>query len=159
MIFALNGPSNYITLLYFSLIANGDLISPVVRLLIPRKTLNHWDHILEMVTAKVSLRSGAVHRYQEAEYLWDTVAMSTYVFKTLEVDNGSCLLYGNFLCEKTVFRGPFYDSRKLEIRLLQISFLFNFHCYLKKKKRKKQTPPKLSVLFNHYFLSRCLISL
>ena len=69
MIFALNGPSNYITLLYFSLIANGDLISPVVRLLIPRKTLNHWDHILEMLTAKVSLRSGAVHRYQEAEYL------------------------------------------------------------------------------------------
>eukprot|EP00075_Anas_platyrhynchos_P001199 XP_005015245.2 LOW QUALITY PROTEIN: doublecortin domain-containing protein 2 [Anas platyrhynchos] len=44
------------------LIANGDLISPVVRLLIPRKTLNHWDHILEMVTAKVTLRSGAVHR-------------------------------------------------------------------------------------------------
>uniref|UniRef100_A0A8C0BMK5 Doublecortin domain-containing protein 2 n=1 Tax=Buteo japonicus TaxID=224669 RepID=A0A8C0BMK5_9AVES len=44
------------------LIANGDLISPVVRLLIPRKTLNHWDHILEMVTGKVTLRSGAVHR-------------------------------------------------------------------------------------------------
>uniref|UniRef100_A0A8C5T7T5 Doublecortin domain-containing protein 2 n=1 Tax=Malurus cyaneus samueli TaxID=2593467 RepID=A0A8C5T7T5_9PASS len=44
------------------LIANGDLISPAVRLLIPRKTLNHWDHILEMVTEKVTLRSGAVHR-------------------------------------------------------------------------------------------------
>ncbi|XP_056341434.1 doublecortin domain-containing protein 2 isoform X2 [Oenanthe melanoleuca] len=44
------------------LIANGDLISPAVRLLIPRKTLNHWDHILEMVTGKVTLRSGAVHR-------------------------------------------------------------------------------------------------
>ncbi|NXS52746.1 DCDC2 protein, partial [Brachypteracias leptosomus] len=44
------------------LIANGDLISPVVRLLIPRKTLSHWDHILEMVTGKVTLRSGAVHR-------------------------------------------------------------------------------------------------
>ncbi|KAM6298932.1 doublecortin domain-containing protein 2 [Aegotheles albertisi] len=44
------------------LIANGDLISPVVRLLIPRKTLNHWDHILEMVTGKVTLSSGAVHR-------------------------------------------------------------------------------------------------
>ncbi|NXW08000.1 DCDC2 protein, partial [Fregetta grallaria] len=44
------------------LIANGDLISPVVRLLIPRKTLNHWDHILEMVTGRVTLRSGAVHR-------------------------------------------------------------------------------------------------
>ncbi|XP_010129790.1 PREDICTED: doublecortin domain-containing protein 2, partial [Buceros rhinoceros silvestris] len=44
------------------LIANGDLISPMVRLLIPRKTLNHWDHVLEMVTGKVTLRSGAVHR-------------------------------------------------------------------------------------------------
>ncbi|NXI88035.1 DCDC2 protein, partial [Rhipidura dahli] len=44
------------------LVANGDVISPAVRLLIPRKTLNHWDHILEMVTGKVTLRSGAVHR-------------------------------------------------------------------------------------------------
>ncbi|NWU72418.1 DCDC2 protein, partial [Pterocles burchelli] len=44
------------------LIANGDLLSPVARLLIPRETLNHWDHILEMVTRKVSLRSGAVRR-------------------------------------------------------------------------------------------------
>ncbi|KFO78612.1 Doublecortin domain-containing protein 2, partial [Cuculus canorus] len=44
------------------LIANGDVLSPVVRLLIPRKTLNHWDHVLEMVTGKVTLRSGAVHR-------------------------------------------------------------------------------------------------
>ncbi|NXP07005.1 DCDC2 protein, partial [Thinocorus orbignyianus] len=44
------------------LIANGDLISPAMRLLIPRKTLDHWDHILEMVTGKVTLRSGAVHR-------------------------------------------------------------------------------------------------
>ncbi|XP_009954667.1 PREDICTED: doublecortin domain-containing protein 2, partial [Leptosomus discolor] len=44
------------------LIANGDLISPVVRLLIPRKILNHWDYVLEMITGKVTLRSGAVHR-------------------------------------------------------------------------------------------------
>uniref|UniRef100_A0A8D0BDJ5 Doublecortin domain-containing protein 2 n=1 Tax=Salvator merianae TaxID=96440 RepID=A0A8D0BDJ5_SALMN len=44
------------------LIANGDLINPAVRLFIPRKTLNQWDHVLEMVTEKVTLRSGAVHR-------------------------------------------------------------------------------------------------
>ncbi|XP_053102882.1 doublecortin domain-containing protein 2 isoform X2 [Hemicordylus capensis] len=44
------------------LIANGDLISPAVRLFIPRKTLNQWEHVLEMVTEKVTLRSGAVHR-------------------------------------------------------------------------------------------------
>ncbi|XP_044282503.1 doublecortin domain-containing protein 2 [Varanus komodoensis] len=44
------------------LFANGDLVSPAVRLFIPRKTLNQWDHVLEMVTEKVTLRSGAVHR-------------------------------------------------------------------------------------------------
>lgn len=45
-----------------SLIANGDLISPACRLLIPRKALNQWDHVLQMVTEKITLRSGAVHR-------------------------------------------------------------------------------------------------
>lgn len=44
------------------LIANGDLINPAVRLFIPRKTLSQWEHVLEMVTEKVTLRSGAVHR-------------------------------------------------------------------------------------------------
>ncbi|XP_066124383.1 doublecortin domain-containing protein 2 isoform X2 [Saccopteryx bilineata] len=44
------------------LIANGDLISPASRLLIPRKALNQWDHVLQMVTEKITLRSGAVHR-------------------------------------------------------------------------------------------------
>lgn len=46
----------------FSLIANGDLVSPAVRLFIPRKALLQWDRVLEMVTEKVTLRSGAVHR-------------------------------------------------------------------------------------------------
>ncbi|XP_072185370.1 doublecortin domain-containing protein 2 isoform X2 [Excalfactoria chinensis] len=64
------------------LIANGDLISPAVRLLIPRKTLNCWDHILEMVTAKVSLRSGAVHRL--------------YTLDGKHVQNGSDLEKGQF---------------------------------------------------------------
>ncbi|XP_075777270.1 doublecortin domain-containing protein 2 isoform X2 [Pelodiscus sinensis] len=44
------------------LIANGDLINPAVRLFIPRKALNQWEHVLEMVTEKISLRSGAVFR-------------------------------------------------------------------------------------------------
>uniref|UniRef100_A0A8C0GZZ4 Doublecortin domain containing 2 n=1 Tax=Chelonoidis abingdonii TaxID=106734 RepID=A0A8C0GZZ4_CHEAB len=61
--FYLNTTTRYITFLYSSsLIANGDLINPAVRLFIPRKTLNQWDHVLEMVTEKVTLRSGAVHR-------------------------------------------------------------------------------------------------
>ncbi|XP_032197119.1 doublecortin domain-containing protein 2 isoform X1 [Mustela erminea] len=49
------------------LIANGDLINPASRLLIPRKTLNQWDHVLQMVTEKVTLRSGAVHRLYTLE--------------------------------------------------------------------------------------------
>ncbi|XP_029446622.1 doublecortin domain-containing protein 2 isoform X2 [Rhinatrema bivittatum] len=44
------------------LIANGDIINPAARLLIPRKTLSQWEHVLGMVTEKISLRSGAVHR-------------------------------------------------------------------------------------------------
>ncbi|XP_038302404.1 doublecortin domain-containing protein 2 isoform X1 [Canis lupus familiaris] len=49
------------------LIANGDLISPASRLLIPRKTLNQWDHVLQMVTEKITLRTGAVHRLYTLE--------------------------------------------------------------------------------------------
>uniref|UniRef100_A0A8I5YBZ0 Doublecortin domain-containing protein 2 n=1 Tax=Rattus norvegicus TaxID=10116 RepID=A0A8I5YBZ0_RAT len=49
------------------LIANGDLISPASRLLIPRKALNQWDHVLQMVTEKITLRSGAVHRLYTLE--------------------------------------------------------------------------------------------
>ncbi|KAM6444441.1 LOW QUALITY PROTEIN: doublecortin domain-containing protein 2 [Rhynochetos jubatus] len=64
------------------LIANGDLISPVVRLLIPRKTLSHWDHILEMITVKVTLRSGAVQRL--------------YTLNGKLVQNGSELENGQF---------------------------------------------------------------
>ncbi|XP_058411147.1 doublecortin domain-containing protein 2 isoform X2 [Diceros bicornis minor] len=49
------------------LIANGDLVSPASRLLIPRKALNQWDRVLQMVTEKVTLRSGAVHRLYTLE--------------------------------------------------------------------------------------------
>ncbi|XP_054983468.1 doublecortin domain-containing protein 2 [Sorex araneus] len=49
------------------LIANGDLISPASRLLIPRKAMSQWDHVLQMVTEKITLRSGAVHRLYTLE--------------------------------------------------------------------------------------------
>ncbi|KAM6186141.1 doublecortin domain-containing protein 2 [Rhynchocyon petersi] len=49
------------------LIANGDLINPASRLLIPRKALTQWDHVLQMVTEKITLRSGAVHRLYTLE--------------------------------------------------------------------------------------------
>ncbi|KAM3928472.1 doublecortin domain-containing protein 2 isoform 2-T2 [Leptodactylus fuscus] len=44
------------------LIANGDIMNPVVRLLIPKKVLDQWELVLAMVTDKVKLRNGAVHR-------------------------------------------------------------------------------------------------
>ncbi|XP_010562743.1 PREDICTED: doublecortin domain-containing protein 2 [Haliaeetus leucocephalus] len=91
------------------LIANGDLISPVVRLLIPRKTLNHWDHILEMVTGKVTLRSGAVHRL----YTLD----GKLVQNGSDLENGQIyvavgrekfkkLPYGDLLFSKSTMRRP-----------------------------------------------------
>ncbi|NWQ96441.1 DCDC2 protein, partial [Burhinus bistriatus] len=91
------------------LIANGDLISPVVRLLIPRKTLNHWDHILEMVTGKVTLRSGAVHRL----YTLD----GKFVQNGSDLENGQIyvavgrekfkkLPYGDLLFSKPTMRRP-----------------------------------------------------
>ncbi|XP_069665316.1 doublecortin domain-containing protein 2 isoform X2 [Haliaeetus albicilla] len=91
------------------LIANGDLISPVVRLLIPRKTLNHWDHILEMVTGKVTLRSGAVHRL----YTLD----GRLVQNGSDLENGQIyvavgrekfkkLPYGDLLFSKSTMRRP-----------------------------------------------------
>ncbi|KAJ7405933.1 Doublecortin domain-containing protein 2 [Pitangus sulphuratus] len=91
------------------LIANGDLISPAVRLLIPRKTLNHWDHILEMVTGKVTLRSGAVHRL----YTLD----GKLVQNGSDLENGQIyvavgrekfkkLPYGDLLFSKSTLRRP-----------------------------------------------------
>ncbi|KAM6101779.1 doublecortin domain-containing protein 2 [Theristicus caerulescens] len=91
------------------LIANGDIISPVVRLLIPRKTLNHWDHILEMVTGKVTLRSGAVHRLYTLE--------GKLVQNGSDLENGQIyvavgrekfkkLPYGDLLFSKSTIRRP-----------------------------------------------------
>ncbi|XP_010009386.1 PREDICTED: doublecortin domain-containing protein 2 [Nestor notabilis] len=91
------------------LIANGDLISPVVRLLIPRKTLNHWDHILEMVTGKVTLRNGAVHRLYTVH--------GKLVQNGSDLENGQIyvaagrekfkkLPYGDLLFSKSIMRRP-----------------------------------------------------
>ncbi|XP_075069243.1 doublecortin domain-containing protein 2 isoform X2 [Mixophyes fleayi] len=49
------------------LIANGDLMSPVVRLLVPRRILDQWELVLAMITDKVKLRNGAVHRLYTLE--------------------------------------------------------------------------------------------
>ncbi|XP_008975040.2 doublecortin domain-containing protein 2 [Pan paniscus] len=92
------------------LIANGDLINPASRLLIPRKTLNQWDHVLQMVTEKITLRSGAVHRLYTLE--------GKLVESGAELENGQFyvavgrdkfkkLPYSELLFDKSTMRRPF----------------------------------------------------
>ncbi|XP_008592998.1 PREDICTED: doublecortin domain-containing protein 2, partial [Galeopterus variegatus] len=92
------------------LIANGDLISPASRLLIPRKALSQWDHVLQMVTEKITLRSGAVHRLYTLE--------GKLVESGAELENGQFyvavgrdkfkkLPYGELLFDKSTMRRPF----------------------------------------------------
>ncbi|KAG8442322.1 hypothetical protein GDO86_011209 [Hymenochirus boettgeri] len=64
------------------LVANGDTLNPFVRLLIPRKTLDQWDLVLALVTEKMKLRSGAVHKL--------------YTLDGIPVQNGSELENGQF---------------------------------------------------------------
>nr|XP_044632944.1 doublecortin domain-containing protein 2 isoform X2 [Equus asinus] len=89
------------------LIANGDLVSPASRLLIPRKALNQWDRVLQMVTEKITLRSGAVHRLYTLE--------GKLVESGAELENGQFyvavgrdkfkkLPYGELLFDKSTMR-------------------------------------------------------
>ncbi|KAM6973045.1 uncharacterized protein dcdc2c [Aplochiton taeniatus] len=41
---------------------NGDVLVPPARILLPKYTLTNWESIMVMVTEKVHLRTGAVHR-------------------------------------------------------------------------------------------------
>ncbi|XP_032103519.1 doublecortin domain-containing protein 2 [Sapajus apella] len=92
------------------LIANGDLMNPASRLLIPRKALNQWDHILQMVTEKITLRSGAVHRLYTLE--------GKLVESGAELENGQFyvavgrdkfkkLPYSELLFDKSTMRRPY----------------------------------------------------
>lgn len=92
------------------LIANGDLISPASRLLIPKKALNQWDHVLQMVTEKITLRSGAVHRLYTLE--------GKLVESGAELENGQFyvavgrdkfkrLPYSELLFDKSAMRRPY----------------------------------------------------
>ncbi|XP_071409263.1 doublecortin domain-containing protein 2 isoform X3 [Pithys albifrons albifrons] len=91
------------------LIANGDLIGPAVRLLIPRKTLNHWDHILEMVTGKVTLRSGAVHRLYtlDGKLVHDGSDLENgQIYVAVGREKFKKLPYGDLLFSKSTMRRP-----------------------------------------------------
>ncbi|XP_045246495.2 doublecortin domain-containing protein 2 isoform X1 [Macaca fascicularis] len=92
------------------LIANGDLINPASRLLIPRKALNQWDHVLQMVTEKITLRSGAVHRLYTLE--------GKLIENGAELENGQFyvavgrdkfkkLPYSELIFDKSTMRRPF----------------------------------------------------
>ncbi|XP_006860845.1 PREDICTED: doublecortin domain-containing protein 2 [Chrysochloris asiatica] len=92
------------------LIANGDLINPASRLLIPRKALNQWDHVLQMITEKITLRSGAVHRLYTLE--------GKLVESGTELENGQFyvavgrdkfkkLPYSELLFDKSTMRRPY----------------------------------------------------
>ncbi|GAB1298022.1 Doublecortin domain-containing protein 2 [Apodemus speciosus] len=98
------------------LIANGDLISPASRLLIPKKALNQWDHVLQMVTEKITLRSGAVHR-KEAIFVLYTLE-GKLVESGAELENGQFyvavgrdkfkrLPYSELLFDKSAMRRPY----------------------------------------------------
>ncbi|XP_067913002.1 doublecortin domain-containing protein 2-like isoform X2 [Heterodontus francisci] len=41
---------------------NGDLLSPAIRLLIPKRILGQWEQVLASITEKVNLRTGAVRK-------------------------------------------------------------------------------------------------
>ncbi|XP_053457684.1 doublecortin domain-containing protein 2 [Nycticebus coucang] len=92
------------------LIANGDLINPASRLLIPRKALTQWDHVLQMVTEKITLRSGAVHRLYTLE--------GKLIESGAELENGQFyvavgrdkfkkLPYSELMFDKSAMRRPF----------------------------------------------------
>ncbi|KAM4687653.1 doublecortin domain-containing protein 2 isoform 2-T2 [Discoglossus pictus] len=92
------------------LIANGDLMNPVVRLLIPRKVLDQWELVLAMVTDKVRLRNGAVHRLYTLE--------GTPIQDGSELENGQFyvavgrdkfkkLPYGDLIFSKSSMRRPY----------------------------------------------------
>ena len=51
-----------LVLVYSSVFTNGDIFVPPARILIPKFTLSSWEKVLALVTEKVELRTGAVHR-------------------------------------------------------------------------------------------------
>ena len=53
---------NIIVLVCSSVFTNGDVFVPPARILIPKFTLSSWEKVLALVTEKVELRTGAVHR-------------------------------------------------------------------------------------------------
>lgn len=85
-----------------------------------------------MVTGKVTLRSGAVHRYMEDNYLQDTFYMPRYVSKTPLVDiMGHSYFMGSFTVGKLQYIRRPQGGNTLTLRNLHISFLLLF-----KKKNK-----------------------
>ncbi|XP_063765535.1 doublecortin domain-containing protein 2 isoform X1 [Eleginops maclovinus] len=77
---------------------NGEVLVAAVRIRIPKYTLRSWEHVLTMVTEKVRLRTGAVHRLctlggrpvcglTELENNQYYVAVGAEKFKALQYDH------------------------------------------------------------------------
>ncbi|KAG5277405.1 hypothetical protein AALO_G00117200 [Alosa alosa] len=62
----INVPARWRRILYepctINVFTNGDILVPAVRILLPKYTLMSWDSVLAMVTEKVHLHTGAVHK-------------------------------------------------------------------------------------------------
>ncbi|XP_078544054.1 doublecortin domain-containing protein 2 [Lissotriton helveticus] len=90
-------------------IANGDILNPAVRLLIPRKSVNQWDHILALVTDKVHLRAGAVHRLYTLEgklVQHGTELENGQFYVAVGRDKLKKLPYGDLIFSKSSMRRP-----------------------------------------------------
>lgn len=99
-----------------------------------------------MVTGKVTLRSGAVHRYMEDNYLQDTFYMPRYVSKTPLVDiMGHSYFMGSFTVGKLQYIRRPQGGNTLTLRNLHISFLLQF--------KKRRTAMCLNCYFKIIFIN------
>lgn len=54
----------FVCMCVLSVVANGDVLNPAVRFLIPSRVIGQFERILEMITEKMGLRIvGGVRRY------------------------------------------------------------------------------------------------
>uniref|UniRef100_UPI00398F3BB1 doublecortin domain-containing protein 2-like n=1 Tax=Pristiophorus japonicus TaxID=55135 RepID=UPI00398F3BB1 len=84
-------------------IANGDLLNPAIRLLIPKRTLGQWEQILSSVTEKVNLRTGAVRKLHTLD--------GRSINDGTELENGGCYVaVGRDKFKKLPYSEPIFSK-------------------------------------------------